>query len=362
MIMKPTHSPLFVSKPCHARRRAGHDAGFSLIELMVAMVAGLILLGGLTSLIIQQSNTRRELEQSARQIENGRYAMQILQDELHHAGFYGHYLPRATASGPPSPCLKTAADLKASFPNSFLYPIQAWDSPAVVPAALSSCGIVDGMHKPGTDILLVRRADTTTTTPTLAAAKEVYLQSTQVSYVFDAVPDAGTPTDLFSLKMKDGVTPADMRKFNVHVYFISPCSTPTGIAGACLATDDGGSPIPTLKRMELALVGGTLDFQLIPLVEGIENMQVDYGIDSGASKDGAPDGSYVSNPDAAQTTDIVSARVHLLVRQLEPTAGYIDTKQYQLGSTAIPAINDGYKRQVFTKLIRADNPSGRREP
>jgi type IV pilus assembly protein PilW len=116
----------------------------------------------------------------------------------------------------------------------------------------------------------------------------------------------------------------------------------------------------------LDVTGGAATFTLTPLVEGIENLQIDYGIDTDG--DGAPDsyttGTYSSGTTAMTTSDwanVVATRVSLLARNNEATAGYTDTKTYTLGSTTIAAANDAYKRHVFTQLVRLINPSGRRE-
>src|SRR5450759_3134856 len=81
--------------------------GMTLVEWMVSITIGLILLAGLTALIAQQSSTQAELEKSSRQIENGRYAMQLLQDDIQLAGYYGEYSAAATLALPaslPNPC------------------------------------------------------------------------------------------------------------------------------------------------------------------------------------------------------------------------------------------------------------------
>jgi len=61
--------------------------GFSLVELMVALTIASLLLLGLATLFVNNSKARSELDKSSRQIENGRYAMQVLFDELRHAGY-----------------------------------------------------------------------------------------------------------------------------------------------------------------------------------------------------------------------------------------------------------------------------------
>ena len=64
-----------------ARTLPGRNAGFSLIELMVAVTIGLTLLAGLINIVINTSRTNREISQSSRSIENGRFAMKTLEDD-----------------------------------------------------------------------------------------------------------------------------------------------------------------------------------------------------------------------------------------------------------------------------------------
>lgn len=63
--------------------------GFSLTELLVAMVIGLILLGGLVTLMVNSKKNYAVQDYSARLQENARFAMQFLSYDLRMAGFYG---------------------------------------------------------------------------------------------------------------------------------------------------------------------------------------------------------------------------------------------------------------------------------
>jgi prepilin-type N-terminal cleavage/methylation domain-containing protein len=108
----------------------GRQRGFSLIEMMIALTIGLLLLIGLSSLFMQQSASRNELEKSSRQIENGRYAMQILQDNIEHAGFYSEYTPRlgsTTYTVPTNPCDATVGH-PLDHTGAHLWLCWAWDS------------------------------------------------------------------------------------------------------------------------------------------------------------------------------------------------------------------------------------------
>jgi type IV pilus assembly protein PilW len=129
-----------------------------------------------------------------------------------------------------------------------------------------------------------------------------------------------------------------------------------------------------------------------PLVEGIQNLQFDYGIDM--NNDGSPD-CYISNPSspaAAQITvalcpppvayewdpalraaavpplaphwaNVVAARIYVLARNNEQTADWTDTRTYDLGKagTYTPAAGDKYKRHVYSTVARVVNVAGRRE-
>ncbi|HSH53582.1 MAG TPA: prepilin-type N-terminal cleavage/methylation domain-containing protein, partial [Methylotenera sp.] len=63
--------------------------GFSLVELMVSVAIGLLLLSALATLFVSQSKTRMELDKENRMIDNGRYALDLLSENLSMAGFYG---------------------------------------------------------------------------------------------------------------------------------------------------------------------------------------------------------------------------------------------------------------------------------
>ena len=93
------------------------QAGLSLVELMVALTIGLLILSGLTLVFVNSSEANRELQKTAQQVENGRYAADILAQDLKHAGFYGHFhegLPAPAAL--PDPCDVTTAKLYEAWP------------------------------------------------------------------------------------------------------------------------------------------------------------------------------------------------------------------------------------------------------
>jgi len=63
-----------------------HYHGFTLVELMVAMVLGLILIAGVISLFVSSHSVFRQNDNLARIQENGRYAFEILGRAMRQAG------------------------------------------------------------------------------------------------------------------------------------------------------------------------------------------------------------------------------------------------------------------------------------
>jgi type IV pilus assembly protein PilW len=330
------------------------QTGVSLIELMIGITIGLFLLIGVISVFSNSNRVYSELNQASQQIENGRFALQIMADDVGHAGFYGRYYGSLTAPGTlPDPCDLTVANFRAAT----AYPIQGYNAPGSSP--ITGC-VAAANHLAGTDIVVVRRADSTATLVGALDANEVYSQANaDPNQSLNPIIALGVAAN-FTLFNKDATTLAPIRKYHVHIYFVSPCSVPAGGGTVCTgAADDGGSPIPTLKRLELKKVGGALGWEITPLVEGIENLQVDYGIDTDG--DGAPNGAYVTVPTTVPDwQNVVAVRLNVLARNLQRT-GDTDTKQYDMGVAGLITPGDNYKRHVYNAVVRVVNPSARRD-
>src|SRR6185369_8256334 len=89
------------------------QGGFSLIELLIAVAIGLLLLTVLTYVFVHSSTGQRQVQVAAQQIENGRYSVEMLIQDVHLAGFYGQYSQYADSTTAPDPCLTAAASLQA---------------------------------------------------------------------------------------------------------------------------------------------------------------------------------------------------------------------------------------------------------
>ncbi|MDB5908705.1 MAG: hypothetical protein JWP34_2819, partial [Massilia sp.] len=149
--------------PSNAAAGRGRQAGFSLIELMVSITIGLLILVALCAMFVNISSANSEMSKSNSQIENGRFAVQVLENDLVHAGFWGEFapqfddlnwqsVPNDTPSALPDPCLAYSA-WDFYYQNGLIgIPLQSGD------AAPGTCVLAN--KKANTDALVVRHAAT----------------------------------------------------------------------------------------------------------------------------------------------------------------------------------------------------------
>lgn len=339
------------------------QSGLSLVELLVAVALGLMVMAGLAALFASSSASRNELERSARQIENGRFAMELITNDLRLAGFYGEaQVSSVIVPGTmPDPCSNAAADWVASMTVS----IQHYNDGIGVPPCIL------GDRKIGTDVVVIRRVATCEAGVGTCENSIAGLPYIQVAKCKDETPTRpfvlntkGGPTP-FNLTERDCGTVAGMRQYLIRAYFIS-------------IHNGNGDSTPTLMRVDF---NGNTFTRPEPLVEGIEELNIEYGIDfqgqpaSPLNLDGQPD-AFTADPltyacagcdPIRNLANIVTARVFLLARNLDPTPHYTDTKTYTLGlrtgDTSQLEVTPGgaYKRHAYSGLVRIVNVSQRRE-
>jgi type IV pilus assembly protein PilW len=115
-----------------------------------------------------------------------------------------------------------------------------------------------------------------------------------------------------------------------------------------------------LVRAELSRASGASVYVETPLVEGVETMKFEYGLDTDG--DGQVD-LHTDSPAGTQWANVAMVRVYMVVRNLEPSGGYSDTRTYVVGGDAyaVPAAFQGHKRQVYARTVSIRNVAGRRE-
>ncbi|MDT4869314.1 hypothetical protein FQZ97_1043380 [compost metagenome] len=67
--------------------RPSSQSGFSLVELMVAVTVSLLMMAAILKLFVDVARTNTEMEKTNAQIENGRFAIQLIAEDLVHGGF-----------------------------------------------------------------------------------------------------------------------------------------------------------------------------------------------------------------------------------------------------------------------------------
>lgn len=420
--LESTVSPPRTVWPCRAqpaeasRRRM---AGLTLVELMIGLTLGLLVTVGLLGVYLNATRTNTELAKANAQVENGRYAIQFLREDIAVAGFWGSYVPKfdnltyvSSVAPPqvdthdvptavPDPCLSfgswpSDATLLSAYTTGLIgIGIQAYDA---IPSGTTCTSTLINDRQANTDILVVRHADACEagvgTCPSVDGTS-TYFQASRLgqdsagtvcaagaypSYLF------GTTTGALNLQARtwNGSTyvcaRAPIRRFVSNIYYVRNFSVTAG---------DG---IPTLVR--ISHQGSGLTKQ--PLIDGIEGFRVELGLDTqpravpgkstainyGAKLewavtdvyknplnrgDGQVDGEYIRcSPSctAAQLVNVVAVRVFVLARTRTTTPGYTDGKTYQMSSTDTSvAVTPGgsFQRHVFTATVRLDSVAGRRE-
>lgn len=354
-----------------------------MIELMVALTLGLLIIASLTTIYVNSSFTRNEIEKTSQQTDNGQYALQLISDDLRNAGYLAAFNPvqygplnpnQDPLSSPasmklpvakPDPCATDLASLTVALPIA----VQGYKSSA-------GLGCITEAVVPSTDVLVVRRASATCAVvgagcdPVVpgavyfqasGCASQSELSSGNVSTFYALATD----TAALNLHQKDCLAAAPINQYRVHIYYVA-------------RNDKPGDGIPTLKRLELTGITNVPGWAVVPLVEGVENLQLEYGIDTATTPTSGSPTVFNANPDTylgcapskciEYWSNVVAAKVYLLGRNTAPTAGFTDAKRYTLGIKAdgtpntLAAAGDAFRRHVFETVVRLNNPAGRNTP
>jgi type IV pilus assembly protein PilW len=308
-----------------------------MIELMIAMLIGILLLGPLAVILSNNSRTRYDIENSVRQIQSARYALQVLTDGIGNAGFYGEARIQSRDVDLPSPCL-AATNITE---DVLRYPVQGQNDLIAKP---QSCSSMDAFVS-GSDLIVVRRASTCAVgQPGCDAFLTGVPHLQQSACPSAALPIIGTESDAFTgiLRPCDAAVPraAPIYRLVNRVYYIAQNNTQS-------------DAIPTLK---------SIDFNGVPtpIAAGIERMHLQYGVDTSA--DGEPDVYEAADTlTASEWRDVVAVRIHLLARNQQATPGYQDTRTYLLGEEEVGPFEDGFRRQAYSTTVRLNNVAGPRE-
>jgi type IV pilus assembly protein PilW len=324
-------------------RKSPKQQGFTLIELMIAMVLGLLLTGSLLTMLSQARKSFQQDEVYASMQDESRYAVQEITGDISMAGYIGDILVPEVIVFDTSLTGSLGDDCERSDGETFAYRLT--DSTTGIDttlsgldnitkaAALAQFGCLSAAELvEGTDIIAVKHL-----AGAITAAADLQDGDVVVRY-------NGTVGSLFVHPIAGVVpTPYEDRIYSPAIYYIRNY---TAVAG-----DD----VPSLCRK--VLVGGTtVNMTTECIASGIENLQVEYGIDSNA--DGSVD-SYLSAPTAAQMETTVSVRLYMLARTVDPDRGYTNDKTYAFSNAVVFAPDDSFRRRVYTTTVSVPNVRNR---
>lgn len=337
-----------------------YQQGLTLIEMMIALTIGMVLLGGVVTVLSSSQQTYRVNEALARIQENARYAFQLLSRDIRMAGYRG--------------CVGDAAAMtnvlnnNADFLWRFDQPLEGFEAtgvngwtPALPPGVITS-------PKGGRDILVIRgiEGNHTTVTSHVSESADPGIESgsdfgKELQNYFDKPPSDSSFTILASncqgatIFQATGVSNAAGKKMIAHASGSGEPNT-TAALGRSFT---GGEVVRISTRSYYIRMnsGGILSLywkrdsgKAEELVEGIENLQIQYGEDTDGDR--AAD-IYRTADQVANWEAVVSVRLDLLVQSLEDgIASQPQTYTFN-GETVTPA--DRRLRQAFSTVISLRN-------
>lgn len=300
-------------------------AGLSLVELMVALTISLVLIFGATQVYVDSRNAYNTNEAVARLQENARYAMSVIEPDIRMANYWGLVKGASLVSGQAAQAAGTAPIANNAqvlyCGNNFAVDLNVnlqGDNNSY--SRTGACNTLAGTGwatnpQLSSDTLTLRRASTVLSVDAANAPLSIpnVLQ----------ICSTRTAARVYSDGAACGTAPASqVNNLIVNLYYVDNNSS-------------NAAGVPSLRRKALASIGGVKQFQDQEIMAGVEDLQVQFGIDSSTVNPIAtPTGiaaRYV-NPDAVPAgAQIVAVRVWLLLRADAPEIGFTDIRAYAYG-------------------------------
>jgi type IV pilus assembly protein PilW len=344
--------------------------GLTLIELLVALSIGAFLIIGAVTVQSQTRKTFTVNENQARLQETARFALSVLESDIQLAGLYGYSNNPNGIKMQTSDGLKDASVMRWDSDESatgggiyddcgknqvfnMYWPIQAEDGDWKLGCDPDPSGQI-----PGTDTLTVRRSGTEKVAPEkgrLQLFTDRLFPENQRFFDDGAIPAPYKEIDHRS----------EVRDYFMRTYYV--------------AQDSEGRPnLPALRVKQISAAGGAADWDDQEVVRGVEDIQIELGVDPGApGADGAVEmqngiasnvngdvARYVTpGDDILKTGQVVAVRIWVRVRAEEAEQGFADQRVYKYASVDDFQPGDGFRRVVMSRTIflrnsRSYPPSG----
>ena len=314
------------------------QSGFTLVEIMVAMLLSLLLGIAIVTVFVNNSHSFNQDDNVMRMQDDARFALQQIAFDLSMAGHYAELLSPAAVT--PDTNLAIGLDCGPAGVTNWAYQT----TQAATSQSLSVIGIdnvtsaqvvadhscfLAGEVAPGTDVVSIKRVAGAEATTFRNGA--VYLRTNGTVGLLYREPLTGTPAVPIAL-------PRTEWEYRPAIYYIREYAY------------NLGDNIPSLCRKVL---GGPAPSMLTECIAtGIEDLQIEYGIDT--SGDGNPN-VYMSTPTLADLQTVVSARIHLLARTTDIDVHYTNQKTFSIGNAPDYTPNDSFHRRVYSTTVAIQN-------
>jgi type IV pilus assembly protein PilW len=346
--------------------------GMSLIELLIAMLIGVLMMTAAIGLLISNKRVYKEQNEMGRLQENARFAIEILTKDIRMTGYAGcvddiSLLSNVTTNA------GTATNL-----HNFTNPVEGINGKTATSTWSPSASTEDRTNiTNSTDALTIRYLDpilsqiqftsgstmgsTTAAIPVTCSNSIGTTQNCDTNHITAnenmAITDCGTG-DIFIATGSTANTithGATLSKTYDDSAQISRYVTTRYYIGTSGNANHTGDAVPALYRY--TSVAGTATTQ--ELIEGVERMEILYGVDTDA--DSVPD-SYLAAGAAGLTTaanwsNVISVRIAILVRTINENFNINeDTNTYTLlDAAAYDPADEHLRRRVFTTTVQIRN-------
>ncbi|BCD99525.1 PilW family protein [Marinagarivorans cellulosilyticus] len=324
------------------------SSGFSLIELMIAMLIGLIILNGVIQVVISGKRTYLDNQAISQIQENARYAIETLSREIRVAGYIGCM---TTANGElDSAGVATAQPGFLVDGSNEFSALQAFNN-----VNAGNTGLPDqirGSVREGTDVFIVRHTDTSSE---WVLNNNLASLGGSIQVGAGVEPKAGQPMALVShdcataslftagaVADVDGgysVTATNANgSFGVSEFQKGSRLTPLVVYAYYIGISSVVEDMPALMREVIIMDGTTVSSRSEELAVGVEDMQITLGNDAAVFSE--PVGNEVSP---------IAVRLELTLRSHSRVNGVAE------GDGEGNGADDGYIRKVATATVRVRN-------
>lgn len=339
-------------------RPARTIAGFSLVELLVAMAIGLILISGMIS-VFGGNRRSSELNQAMSNMqESARFAIEAISRDARMAGFQGCMdLNTAAATpignGAPTSDLYSSATTGAvitsatnwipaphstfTIPTGDLAPIPGTHALTLQYGSAERATLVTGMTSPadnitisatdearwglnGDELMIIANcdfADLFKISGIATAGANKVISHTANDNTLDGAGIGNLTADYGN----EAISTAELMLFASNIYFIGN----TGI------TNDNGDPIRALYRQSLPYTNPPLE-----LIQGIENLRIRFGVRQANGQVRY----FLPNAPGFNPGEVESVQIGILMSSWEHAASDIDEATYTLAGQAIAPNTD----------------------